>query len=283
MTGIETPRRLFHALESHRGDDAFAALVAPWLRHSGAAAADGVAPLARYGEWRREAYAFGDPLERAYALQRLNDVLLLGFQPGLPPGSGEVLKHLLHLDHEWPRITLDQYLTLFTGLGMTPVEESAFTPFHHEIVSVEQAEDADAPITVTDTVWPGLMLGELMFSRSGVRVRAGSRHATAGVADRSTLHRVFLRRHRGASDGSEFFGFNSQWKTDFRRDYRTATAYHYNVDGTADADTLGPDQGLSPTEHRDLLRHRCLVRPPADPAAHPHPTPADLRLTEARA
>ncbi|MEV0194603.1 hypothetical protein AB0I39_39530 [Kitasatospora purpeofusca] len=74
MTGTEPPRRLFHGLESHRGDGAFAGLIAPWLRHSGAAAADGVAPPARYGERRRGSYGFGDPLERAYALQRVNDI-----------------------------------------------------------------------------------------------------------------------------------------------------------------------------------------------------------------
>ena len=105
------------------------------------------------------------------------------------------------------------------------------------------------------------MFGELLFSRSGVRVRAGARHAVAGVADRSTLHEVFLRRHRDTSDGSLGWGHNSQWKTDFRRDYVTHDAQHFNVDGQIDI--AGPiDRAGSPSEAemRDLVRHRCLVR-----------------------
>jgi hypothetical protein len=58
---------------------------------------------------------------------------------------------------------------------------------------VQQDGDPDAPISITGTVWPGLMFGELPFSRAGVRVRAGALQAAAGVADRSTLHEVFLR------------------------------------------------------------------------------------------
>ncbi|MFD9789806.1 hypothetical protein ACFWXK_02520 [Streptomyces sp. NPDC059070] len=283
MTEIAAPRRVFHALESYEGPDAFTDVLEPWLRSEGAGLRERLAPLAVYGAWRRETYEFGDLLELAYALMRVNDVLLLGLQPELPPDADAPTKHFLHLRQEWPRVTLEQYLALFTSLGMTPVGEGGFDPLWHEIASVEQAADPDTPITVTGTVWPGLAFGELVFSRAGVRVRAGSRHAEAGVADRTPVHSVFIRRHRDAVDGSEFWGANSQWKTDFRRDYRTATADHFNVDGTTDID--GPDEEphMTPRERRDLLRHRCLVRPPADPAVHPHVEPGDWRLTVPRA
>ncbi|PKV90151.1 hypothetical protein [Streptomyces sp. TLI_146] len=279
MTETAAPRRLFNALESYERHDAFAEVLEPWLRSSGAGLRERLAPLAVYGAWRRESYEFGDLLELAYALLRVNDVLLLGFQPDLPPGAEQVLKHYLHMKREWPRITLDQYLTLFTALGMTPVGQGAFDPFWHEIVSVEQAKDPDTPITVTATVWPGLMFGELLFSRAGVRVRAGTSHAVAGVADRYPVHGVFIRRHREAICGSEFCGSNSQWKTDFRRDYRTATADHFNVDGEKDIDGPGEEPHMTPEERRDLLRHRGLVRWPADPAVHPYPSPIGWRLT----
>jgi hypothetical protein len=99
---------------------------------------------------------------------------------------------------------------------MTPIGAADFDPFFHEIVAVEQDDDPEAPVRITGTLWPGLMLGDMLFSRAGVRVRAGARHAEAGIADRSVLHEVFLRRYRATSDLSLGWGTNSQWKTDFR-------------------------------------------------------------------
>ncbi len=78
---------------------------------------------------------------------------------------------------------------------MTTIDASGFDPFFHEIVAIDQSDDPAAPMEITDTVWPGLMLGELLFSRAGVRVRAGALHAQTGVAEQSTLYEVFLRRH----------------------------------------------------------------------------------------
>ncbi|MFB8242839.1 hypothetical protein ACFC58_40520 [Kitasatospora purpeofusca] len=88
--------------------------------------------------------------------------------------------------------------------------------------------------------------------------------------------RLFHAPEAYEGQGSEFSGSNSQWKTDFRRDHRTATAYHYNVDGTAES-SRPPHQ-----DHHDLLRHRCLVRPPAAATPTPQLTPAERRLTEPR-
>ncbi|MFD0531918.1 hypothetical protein ACFQ1I_43790 [Kitasatospora arboriphila] len=66
---------------------------------------------------------------------------------------------------------------------MTPFHGGGFDPFLHEIVEVEQADDPAAPIEVTEVLWPGLMLGELLFSRAGVRVRAAPR--TPSTASRT--------------------------------------------------------------------------------------------------
>ena|SRR5947209_5635600 len=61
-------------------------------------------------------------------------------------------------------------------------------------------------------------------------------------------------------------GHNSQWDTDFRRDYRTADAVYLNVDATGEIDTAvpgdDPEALLTAAERRDLLRHRCLLRAP---------------------
>lgn len=80
--------------------------------------------------------------------------------------------------------------------------------------------------------WPAVRTRSRRSSRrAGVRVRAGRHHAAAGVADRSDLNEVYLRRYRGTRDLSLESGTNSQWSTDFRRDYRTPVADHLNVDG----------------------------------------------------
>ncbi|MDT0483110.1 hypothetical protein [Streptomyces doebereineriae] len=166
------------------------------------------------------------------------------------------------------------YLGLFTPLGMTPFKGGTFDPFLHEIVEVDQADDPGAPIEITEVVWPGLMLGQLLFTRAGVRVRAGADHAQRGVADGSPLSWAFRRRHRPTVDLSHGWGHNSQWRTDFRLDYRTPdgdrlnVAGHDRIDGRPDLDpdhpaNLGPEERLlTPGERRELLRHRCLLRVP---------------------
>ncbi|MGH3626080.1 MAG: hypothetical protein ACRDRL_01335, partial [Sciscionella sp.] len=212
-------RELYYAAHRQGGPELFPTVLAPWLEIHAPALRDGLLPLAVYGGWRRESYVFGDLLEQAYALSRVSDLLLLGFQPDLPPGQAAAWAHELHLPDRLPQITEDEYLAAFTAVGMSRIDAPAFDPFFHEIAVVEQEADPHVPIEVTRVLWPGLMLGELVFSRAGVAVRAGAAHAVAGIADRSTLNEVFLRRHRDTSDGSLWWGHNSQWKTDFRRDY----------------------------------------------------------------
>jgi hypothetical protein len=273
-----SPRAVFHQLRCYTGPNAYGAVLRPWVEDRGGWLRDLMAPLASYGAWRRDTYVFGDLLEQAYALSRVSDVLLLSFQPPLPAGVRRPWAHELHLATSWPQVAVDQYIDVFSRLGMSPIEARAFDPFFHEIVAVEQAADTDHPVEIVDSVWPGLMFGELLFSRSGVRVRAGVRHAVAGIADRSTLCQVFLRRHRDTSDGSLGWGHNSQWKTDFRRDYMTHDAQHFNVDGQIDVAGLTDRTGSpSDAEIRDLVRHRCLVRHTANDEEPPFI--ADCRLT----
>lgn len=261
-------RELFCELREFEGTGAYDELIVPWLADDRDSYRTQLEPLTAGGRSLKEPGASFDYwLAIPYALSRVSDVLLLGFQPDLDPGVEMPWAHELHLNGTvWPTVTREEYLDLFTALGMTPVTDTEFDPFLHEIVEVEQAEDPDAPISVTDLVWPGLMLGEMMFSRAGVRVRAGVNHAQRGVADRSPLYGVFLRRHRATVDASLGWGFNSQWDTDFRRDYRTADAVYLNVDSTEAIDEDNPENAwpvlLTRTERRELVRHRCLLRTP---------------------
>jgi hypothetical protein len=263
VTSTTSARDLYHALHAYAGSAVFHDVLAPWIDESAVTMRETLQPLAVYGGWRRVEYIWGDLLEQAYALSRVSDLLLLGFQPRLPAEVETPWAHQLHLpDHEL-RITEDEYVSVFSALGMRRVEVAPFDPFFHEIVAVEQSEDPDTPAEITRELWPCTMLGEMLFNRAGVGVRAGEQHAVAGIADRSALHDVFLRRYRPTSDESWGWGRNSQWKTDFRRDYLTADVYHFNVDARADIDEESEfgDPRLTPSERRDLLRQRCMVRP----------------------
>jgi hypothetical protein len=56
------------------------------------------------------------------------------------------------------------------SLGLSVAEPRSFSPFYHEIVAVEQADNEDQPVTLLSTFWPCLLLGNMLFSRAGARV-----------------------------------------------------------------------------------------------------------------
>lgn len=249
-------RELFRELREYSGGAASRDVLVPWTEKRGQTMIELLAPLARYGDWRRDEYRWADPLEQAYALSRVNDVLLLGFQPALPAGEEPPWAHILHLDAPWPTVTLREYQAFCADLTMTLVDEPDYDPFLHEIVSVEQDDDPAHPVEIVEVLWPAVMHGELLFSRSGVRVRGGAQHVVAGVADGAPLDDVFLRRYRATFDDSLGWGHNSQWKTDFRRDYRTPTTDHLNVDAELDLDdAIDLDPELT-SIIRDVIRNR---------------------------
>jgi hypothetical protein len=274
-------RGLYRSLrDGAAGQDAYATVVAPWLGR----AQDGYRAALAQAASRLCREPFDGPrTEREdlswefYALSRVSDVLLLAFQPPLQPAPGSTggvpFAHELHPPEQWPEVETAQYLELFTGLGMEPFTDTgAFDPFLHEIVEVEQAQDPDEPVSVTELLWPGLWLGPLLFSRAGVRVRAGIRHAERGVADRFPMYWTFLRRNRPTVDLSLGWGHNSQWRTDFRVDHRTAAGdrrVNAGVDEDIDSDEAVGEPGtlLTPEERRELVRNRCLLRTPSNAAA----------------
>ncbi|MFI6899338.1 hypothetical protein ACIBM4_35070 [Streptomyces sp. NPDC050256] len=249
--------------------ESYETTVAPWLDRAQDCYRAWLATAAEDSAWwaEKEAEPRSEKLMwELYALHRVSDRLLLTLQPPLDePGSPD----------PQPSLSERQYLDVFTALGMTPSEDrAAFDPFLHEIVEVEQADDSHTPIEITEVLWPGLMLGRLLFNRAGVRIRAGIEHAQHGVADRSPLYWTFLRRHRPTVDLSQGWGSNSQWRTGFRLDYRTPAGDRLNmaadhpIDGHADLhpdhpNNLSPEERLlTPGERRELLRHRCLLRTP---------------------
>jgi hypothetical protein len=99
-----------------------------------------------------------------------------------------------------------------------------------------------------------------------VHVRAGSALATPGIADRSTLHWEYWRRHRITSDGSFGWGHNSQWRTEFRRDYITSRGHVYNFDALSGwhqqlslISDRAPEEPLTASEV-SFIKNRCQLR-----------------------
>jgi hypothetical protein len=65
------------------------------------------------------------------------------------------------------------------------------------------------------------------------------------------------RRNRGVVDCSHGWGGNSQWRTDFRRDYVVGDKLHYNVDRHPSESRHRPWHTLPPEQPLSLLRFRC--------------------------
>lgn len=270
----DSPRAydLYKNLMDYSGTRAYADVICPWLNALDGSYRTWLTAATTCSGWWTQTDDYHVFLGwELYALGRVTDTLLLGRQPRGPEG---VLP--------WLALSDDEYVGFFASLGMTTFCGNKFEAFRHEIVEVEQHDDPDEPITVTEIMWPGLMLGDLLFYRAGVRVRAGRHHAERGVADRSPLYWTYRRNHRPTVDLSHGWGSNSQWSTDLRLDYRTTDGDRLNVGVNRRIPIDGkpsprwrwckPKPGdLSPEEHlltaserRELLRHRCLLRAPVN-------------------
>lgn len=195
-----------------------------------------------------------EELWRLYAFSRVNEALLLCFQPGQSTESGLPC----------PSISLEEYTDFSVSLGLSNEDSCLFSPFHHEIVIVDQAEDDNQNITLEETLWPCLMLGNMLFSRAGVRVSGGKNFIRKNIAEMSTLYWAYRRNNRPHQDLSHDWGGNSQWRTRFRRDYRFGRELHYNVDGKSDISVSEPTHvdrnGLTIEERIELLVNRCFIR-----------------------
>lgn len=266
----------------------------PWQ----AQALEALSVLRAYGmieakNWRRDQPDLcngGDPryyscLEHLYAFSRISDLLLLPQQrvwdyvnPSLPrwtPESAARHKAWMHgvgIPTWTPSISLEERNTWLRALGLTEIQQSSFHPFYHEIVEVDQAPDPNEPIRLLETLWPGFLLGQMLFCRAGVRIRAGEAVVHKDLAEHSHLYWAFVRNNRPAVDASHGWGSNSQWSTSFRRDYVDDVAYYYNVDGEFDIHDESTGAPGEPNDHGDphltlpmrieLLTNRCFIRTP---------------------
>jgi hypothetical protein len=245
-------RGLAGALDDYEGTLAYRDVLVPWLEGDGVRA---IRWLGDFGEraGRVIAPVTRDELEAFYALSRANEALLANFQPARPGGSWR----------DGPAvIAAHEYAAFMTALGLEIFTAKGFSPFYHEIVTIEQDADIRAPIVVAGACWPAVMLGDMLISRAGVAVSGGSNHIRKEIAETSSLYWASRRRNRPRTDLSTGWGSNSQWGTAFRRDYRIGDMFYFNVDGKNDlrAPPAGEDRdGLTPEERSELLIHRCFI------------------------
>jgi hypothetical protein len=237
-------RELYDAILAYDGDALYDDLLHPWLARS-----DGERRFLDQLRARR-----GHPVPRVqteeswrlYALSRIVELLQLSFAPPTP-------------NPPWTIATVgrDEHARFMDTLGLERVERPGFHPFFHEVVTVDQLAEDDAAPEVAEVYWPCYLLGSLLVTRAGCRVRAGRRHLVKEVAERSTLYWAYARNHRETEDLSNGWGSNSQWLTSFRRDHALDGRLFYNVD--AREHPGGPDDELTVAERTELLRHRCFV------------------------
>ncbi len=254
MSG-ETPRfrNLYNEVINYRGDALFESILLPWLDRAVAAATD-FACFRLASKYDQQGEEFQLKTWNLYALSRVNDFLLLSFQSdesGVWTG---------------PHVSNKQYVEFFERARFASFTCDEFSPFHHEVVEVEQSEDRQEPISVCRSVWPGLTFGEMIFSRSGVVVKGGSAYINKHIAESSTLYFSHRRLHRKTDDLSIGWGSNSQWRTNFRRDYSTDGRNIFNIDGKnclSVCDTAVDDRdGLTNCDRIELCRNRCFIVSP---------------------
>jgi hypothetical protein len=245
-------RQLFETIHAENSRPMYRSVLAPWVDVNGSERDWLLSFACRTGSPAPPAEV--EDLWRLYALARVNETLLLRFQRGRADGN----------DWPGPDVALDEYLRFFESLGLTIVEASSFSPFYHEIVEVQETEDEEQPVCVRATVWSCLMLGNMIFSRAGVRVSGGRRVIHKEVAESSTLYWAYRRKNRPHQDLSHGWGSNSQWRTRFRRDDRIGREFYYNVDGKHDLgapESEAKDRdGLAREERIELLTNRCFVK-----------------------
>lgn len=248
-------RELHDALLNYEGSHPYVDVLLPWLQAS-----------TDLHSWIRSINRRkGDPIPsideeeswELYALSRVLDVLILGFQDG---GA----------DAGWsgPQISVNEFQYFIQALGMTLVMPTTYSAFYHEIVDVRPVEKPSHVPIITKYRWPCVMLGDLLILRAGVELTAGKDILSPSLACNTTLYWAYRRKVRLHQDLSHGWGSNSQWRTSFRRDYVIGKTQFFNVDGKYNLQAKGTEltevmearPELTLNERVELLTNRCFVK-----------------------
>lgn len=249
-------RDLYFGLLDYQDDRWSDQVIVPWADRNSAAIRelhDIGRPESRAARIRQDSGHYS-PLEGLYAMSRVLDVLIAPYQP--VSDDPAVLNWTTGKPWWTGRLADRQALpALAAAIGAVRIAEERFSPFFHEIVAVDSAGDPDSPSELVSEVWPGYLAGALLLVRAGVVLRAGVNVVDRVVASRSRMYWAWWRRNRQPTDLSHGWGSNSQWRTDFRRDYLADGELHYNVDWYKHkrADDIAADVAT------ELVRHRCDI------------------------
>lgn len=268
-------RRLFFMMRDYRGDQLYREVVEPFIPY-GRQALKALSSHRHLDATHLPPEVDHEDLVDWYAISRVNDALLLCFQEGDDLNWNAPFQSVEYQAYRqsentpyWAEgaISREQYLDFFIGIGFDLMDDKPYHPFFHEVVEVVEDESLGQEVVIERVYWPGLMFGEMLFSRSGVRVRCSRNVMKKEIAEGSRLDWTYWRRRRETIDGSVGFGHNSQWNTRFRRDYHHAGVFHYNVDEdeyldeatlTSRAQEFGDD--LAPLSvYIEVLTNRCRV------------------------
>jgi len=132
-------------------------------------------------------------------MSRVLDVLIAPFQP--VSDDPALLNWVTHKPWWTGRLASEQALpALAAAVRAVRIAEDRFSPFFHEIVAVDSADDPDSPPQLVSEVWPGYLAGALLLVRAGVVVRAGANVMDPVVASRSRMYWAWWRRNRQPTD-----------------------------------------------------------------------------------
>jgi hypothetical protein len=221
--------------------------------------------------------------ESLYALSRINDFLISQGAAAVEEEDGAITR-----SRDVAKLAVRK--SYFQELGFVAFERpDVFSPFHHEIVEVTQDNSIDA-VLVEEVWWPGFMMGDLLFSRAGVHVRAPYPLIDRTTALGSSMHFTYEREPRRTYDRSHGWGSNSQWSTNMPLFYEDAGGLHCNWEGEIDfaatafplpeVDHASPSDlsYLNAAQLAEFVINRCLVRANS-PTQEPYPSPDDVRMS----
>jgi hypothetical protein len=248
---MECSRQLYHSLMEYTGTATYTDVLLPWLDEN----RDESHWIRGFGKRQGSPFPAAEPADlfRLYALSRVCETLLLGFQKDHADSS----------NWSGPTLTAEEYANFVQEVGLTIVHPTCYTPFHHEIVDlVVSKEPLSAPVLLSSH-WPCLMIGRMLFLRAGATVLACEHQLEPGIANATTIYWSYRRKNRPTNDLSNGWGSNSQWRTCLRRDYHVQDTYYFNVDGKFDLATLAEDSvddnGLTKPERIEMLINRNFV------------------------
>lgn len=239
--------------KNRSGQSVYWAVIAPWISEN-TPRVDAIKRFAELGQTGIPRLT-PDDLWDLYSLSRFNELLIESFQD--VPGAEE-----LYYDNH--RVSAEEYGFVCDAFQFRKVSTTRFTPFLHEVVEVIPSADPSHEITLVEELWPALMLGTMVFQRAGVVVEGGANHIVKEFAEKNPLFWAWRRRHREVRDLSHGWGSNSQWRTDFRRDYILNGAIHCNVDGESRRSMMKEENDLTESARHEFLLHRCLITTASD-------------------